>query len=295
MTTVAFLGLGRMGAPMAARLAAAGHAVRTWNRTPRPEAVPPGAHPASTPAAAMEGASVAITMLADGDALTTVMRGEHGLLAGAAAGSVLVDMSTIGPTAARAAAAEAAAAGMSFLDAPVSGSVAAAQAGTLTAMVGGEREALERAAPVLDAITQAQIHLGPTGTGAAMKVALNLMLAVFNESIAELLALAESAGIDRRNAYDVLAGGVLAAPYVAYKRATFEDPAGTPVAFSIALMRKDVELALGVAAEGGVEASVGEAAARLLDRALSAGMGERDVASVVELLAAPASEREAAR
>jgi 3-hydroxyisobutyrate dehydrogenase-like beta-hydroxyacid dehydrogenase len=283
-TSVAFLGLGRMGAPMAARLACAAHELRVWNRTPRPELVPAGATAAATPAEAVAGARVAITMVADAGALDAILDGPGGLLAGAAPGTVLVDMSTIGPEAARAVAQRAAGAGLAFLDAPVSGSVPAATDGTLVAMVGGDAAALETARPALEAITRAQLHLGPVGAGAAMKVALNLMLAVVNQSIAETLALAEGAGIDRAAAYDVLAGGALAAPYVGYKRAAFTDPANAPVAFSVELMRKDVGLGLALASAGGVEAGAGEAAAALLDRALAAGLGARDVASVLELL-----------
>jgi 3-hydroxyisobutyrate dehydrogenase-like beta-hydroxyacid dehydrogenase len=282
---VAFLGLGRMGAPMAARLAAAGHELRTWNRTPRPQLVPPGAIAAATPAEAVDGAEIAITMLADADALGTVLGGEHGVIAGAPRGCVIVDMSTIGPEAARAVARQVQAAGLDFLDAPVSGSVPAATEGTLVAMVGGSEDALERARPALEALTRAQLQLGPNGTGAAMKVALNLMLAVVNQSIAETLALAEGAGIARADAYDVLAGGALAAPYVGYKRAAFEDPQHAPVAFSVDLMHKDVGLGLELARDVGVDAGTGSAAAVLLDRARAAGLGQRDVSSVLQLLA----------
>jgi 3-hydroxyisobutyrate dehydrogenase-like beta-hydroxyacid dehydrogenase len=290
MSTVAFLGLGRMGAPMAARIAAAGHELRVWNRTPRPERTPAGARAAATPAAAVDGAQVAITMVADAAALDAVLDGPEGLLANAAPGTVIVDMSTIGPEAARGAAARVEAAGLAFLDAPVSGSVPAATDGTLVAMVGGDAAALERARPALAAITREQLHLGGSGAGAAMKVALNLMLAVVNQSVAETLALAEGAGIDRAAAYEVLAGGALAAPYVHYKRQAFTDPANAPVAFSVELMRKDVGLGLALAQAGGVDAGAGEAAAALLDRALAAGLGERDVASVLELLSPAARE-----
>ncbi|MDO8211895.1 NAD(P)-dependent oxidoreductase [Conexibacter sp. CPCC 206217] len=285
MSKIAFLGLGRMGSPMAARLAAADHELRTWNRTPRPELVPPRALESATPAAAADGAEVVITMLADADALGGVLRGEQGIFAAAPRGCVLIDMSTIGPLAARAVAREAQAAGLDFLDAPVSGSVPAATDGSLVAMVGGCAETLRRVQPVLAAITRAQLHLGPSGAGAAMKVALNLMLAVVNQSIAETLALAAGAGIAREDAYDVLAGGALAAPYVGYKRAAFVDPANAPVAFSVDLMRKDVGLGLELAREAGVDVGVGSAAALLLDRARAAGLGGRDVSSVLELLA----------
>jgi 3-hydroxyisobutyrate dehydrogenase-like beta-hydroxyacid dehydrogenase len=282
---VAFLGLGRMGAPMAARVAAAGHALTAYNRTPRPEAVPPGARGAATPREAARDAEVVITMVADARALDALLDGPDGVLAGAPAGAVLVDMSTIGPDAARAVAARAAERDVAFLDAPVSGSTPAARSGELVAIVGGDAAALERARPVLATMTRAQLHLGPTGAGAAMKLALNAALAVTNQTIAEALALAERSGIARERAYDVLAAGALASPYVGYKREAFLDPDGTPVAFAIDLMAKDVALAAGLARDVGVALPVVDAARAQLERARDAGLGQRDLAAVLETYA----------
>jgi 3-hydroxyisobutyrate dehydrogenase-like beta-hydroxyacid dehydrogenase len=277
---VAFLGLGRMGAPMAARLD--GFNLTVWNRTPRPERVPAGARSADSARAAVEGAEVVVTMVADGDALLALL---DDVLAGDLADdAVLVDMSTIGPVAAREAGARCSRAGVAFLDAPVSGSTPAAASGQLVAMVGGNAEALERARPVLEAMTRAQLHLGETGTGAAMKLALNLALAVTNQTIAETLLLAERAGIPRSAAYDVLEAGALASPYVGYKRAAFEDPDGQPVAFSIELMRKDVRLALELAERAGLDLPAGRSAAHGLDRALDGGLGEADLVAVLRAL-----------
>jgi 3-hydroxyisobutyrate dehydrogenase/2-hydroxy-3-oxopropionate reductase len=287
VTRVAFVGLGRMGAPMAARLAAAGHEVAVFNRTPRPELVPGGASSSSSCAEAAAEADVIVTMLADGAALNAVLDGDDGLLAGARAGAVLVDMSTIGPDAARAVAARAAAAGLEFLDAPVSGSVPAAQSGQLVAMVGGELAVLDRVRDVLGAMTRDQLHLGPTGAGAAMKLALNLALAVTNETIAETLLLAERAGISRAAAYDVLAAGALASPFVGYKREAFADPLAAPVAFSVDLMRKDVTLALALADAAGLDVPAGRSVQGVLSAASAAGLGDRDIAAVLTALDVP--------
>lgn len=280
---VAFLGLGRMGAPMAARLSEFDLSV--WNRTPRPERVPAGAGAAATPREAVAGADVVVTMVADGDALIALLEGPDGVFAGDLADdAVLVDMSTIGPAAAHDVAVRATRAGLAFLDAPVSGSTPAAQSGQLVTMVGGPAQALEHARPVLAAMTREQIHLGETGTGAAMKVALNLALAVTNQTIAETLVLAERAGIARAAAYDVLEAGALASPYVAYKRAAFEDPEGTPVAFSVELMRKDVRLALELASRSGLDLPAGRSAADGLDAALERGLGDEDLVAVMRAL-----------
>jgi 3-hydroxyisobutyrate dehydrogenase-like beta-hydroxyacid dehydrogenase len=291
VTAVAFLGLGRMGAPMAARLATAGHELTVWNRTPRPDRQPAGAAGADSPAQAAAGAEVIITMVSDAAALEEVL---DGALAGASPGAAFVDMSTVGPAAAQAAAARAARAGCAFVDAPVSGSVASAQAGSLIAMAGGDTAAVDRVRPVLAAIVADVVHVGPSGAGAGMKLALNLALAVTNQAVAETLVLAEAAGVARERAYDVLATGALGSPFVRYKRAAFEAPGAVPVAFSVDLMRKDTALALELAAVGGVALPVGGAAHAALERAAATGLGGRDIAAMAEVVAAataPADRR----
>jgi 3-hydroxyisobutyrate dehydrogenase/2-hydroxy-3-oxopropionate reductase len=151
-------------------------------------------------------------------------------------------------------------------------------------MVGGEREAYERAAPVLDAMTKGHVLLGPSGAGAAMKLAVNTMIAVTNESIAETLSLAERFGIDPEVAYDVLAGGVLSSPFLLYKRGAFLHPDTEAVAFTTALMRKDAELAQELATRLGVRLPAAAAAAGVLEEAVRSGLGDADMASVITLL-----------
>jgi 3-hydroxyisobutyrate dehydrogenase-like beta-hydroxyacid dehydrogenase len=286
MAALAFLGLGTMGAPMARRLAAVGE-LTVWNRSAARVAEVAGAAAAPTPAAAAAAADVIVTMVSDGAALNAIVDGPEGILAGARPGALLIDMSTIGPAAARATAARCAERDVGFLDAPVSGSVALATAGTLTTMVGGPRELFERARPLLAAMTRAQLHLGGHGAGAAMKVALNLALAVTNQAVAETLALAEAEGIRREDAYEALASGALGSPYVAYKRAAFLDPEGAPVAFPVAMMRKDVALAQALARDQYVPIAVGDAVALALDALIARGLGERDVSSALSAIVAP--------
>jgi 3-hydroxyisobutyrate dehydrogenase-like beta-hydroxyacid dehydrogenase len=281
--SVAFLGLGRMGAPMAGRLAQARFPLAVWNRTPR--AAPEGARLASSPRDAAAGADVVVTMVSDAAALDAVLDGPDGVLAGARSDSVLVDMSTIGLQAARDVARRCARARVGFLDAPVSGSTPAAASGQLVAMVGGDTATLERVRPVLAALTRDQLWLGPTGAGAAMKVALNLAVAITNQGVAEVLALAQRSGIDRQRAYDVLSAGAVGSPYVQYKREAFLDPESTPVAFSIDLMAKDIALALGVARDAGVALPLGQVVGASLERARGAGLGDHDLAGVLALYA----------
>src|SRR5438105_2753360 len=176
MAKLAFCGLGHMGAPMAARLVSAGHEVAVWNRSP--EKVEPlaglGARAAETPADAAAGAEAAITMLADPEALEEVVFGPGGLAEGLSPGSTLIDMSTVGPDAVRSVA-ERLGDAVEVLDAPVLGSIAAAESGSLKIFVGGSEEAFQRWSPVFE-VLGTPFHLGPLGTGASMKLVANSTL-----------------------------------------------------------------------------------------------------------------------
>ena len=273
-----------MGLAMARNLLAAGFPLVVWNRTAErcTPLVVAGAKAVAEPRG-LAADDVVVTMVSDGRAARSVLL-ESGLLDELRPGSVVLEMSTIGPTAVAELAAEAARRGVHLLDAPVSGSVSVAEAGQLFAMVGGDREAYELVAPVLDAMTKGHMLLGPSGAGAAMKLAVNAMIAVTNESLAETLALAERFGIDRERAYDVLAGGVLASPFLLYKRGAFLHPDMEPVAFTTALMRKDVSLAQDLAVSLGVRLPAAAAASSMLEEAVRNGLADADMASVMTLL-----------
>jgi 3-hydroxyisobutyrate dehydrogenase/2-hydroxy-3-oxopropionate reductase len=283
MTTVAVVGTGRMGGAMARAIAAAGHDVVLQNRTrercdPIAEAI--GARIVDTPAEAAAAADVTITMLADDAAVGAVYAGPDGLVEGAHEGGVLVDMSTVLPATIRSVEAAVRATGSGLLDAPVSGSVSLAQNGQLTLMVGGDEADLERARPILEAVAKTIFHLGPLGSGAAMKLAVNVVIFGLNGALAEGLALAEASGVDRALAYDIIAAGAAGAPYVGYKRAQFLDPGGSPVAFSLALTEKDLRLITETATAVGQP--LPQTAVNLeLVRAAAASLGaDRDFAAV---------------
>ena len=255
MTTVAVVGIGRMGSAMARCLARAGLPLVVHNRTrDRAEALAAelGARVASTPAEAASGADVVLTMLADDAAVRSVYDGADGLLAGAGRGTVLADLSTVTPHTLRAFESAARSAGVGLLDAPVSGSVTTAESGQLTLMVGGATEDLARARPALEPLAKAIVHVGPLGSGAAMKLAVNTVIFGLNEALAEGLVLAEAAGIDRSVAYGVIAESAVGAPYVGYKRAAFLEPDSTPTAFALELAEKDLRLIETLAASLGV-------------------------------------------
>jgi 3-hydroxyisobutyrate dehydrogenase-like beta-hydroxyacid dehydrogenase len=287
MTTVAVLGTGRMGSAMARALRAAGHDLVLHNRTAAAAerlADELGARVASTPAAALAEADVALTMLADRDAVDAVYRDDGGLLEGVRDGHVLLEMSTVEPAVARALAPEVAAAGGALVDAPVSGSVALAERGQLTIMAGGDGDAIERARPVLDALAGRVFHLGPVGTGAAMKLSVNAVIFGLDVALSEAIVLAERSGIDRAAAWDVLEASAAGAPFVGYKRAAFLEPAATPTSFALELAEKDLRL-IGALADA-VELPVRQARTNLelIREAASTQGAERDFASVAEHL-----------
>jgi 3-hydroxyisobutyrate dehydrogenase-like beta-hydroxyacid dehydrogenase len=283
---VAFVGIGKMGLPMAGNVLRAGHELTVFNRTL--ERCDPlrgdGATVATSAAEAVRDAEVLVTMLADPTAVAGQILDDEQVLADAPEGLVWLEMSTVGPTAAREFAARAAGAGVTMLDAPVSGSVTVAEAAALVAMVGGEAAALERARPVLEAMTKAHFHLGASGAGAAMKLAVNVMIASQTVAISEALVMAEAAGIERADAYEVIGAGALASPFIDYKKAAFLDPDGTPPAFALDLMRKDLKLALEQGEAAGLPLLGASAASAAVTLAAGLEGGDEDLVRVADAL-----------
>ncbi len=287
MTRVALLGTGRMGAAMARALAAAGTDLVVWNCSPGPAralADELGAAVATSPADAARRAEICLTMLADEPAVAAVYGGPDGLVAAGRPGLVLVDLSTVPPSTILGLEPSVRASGAGLLDAPVSGSVSTATAGQLTLMVGGDPADLERAMPGLEPLARRIFHLGPLGSGAAMKLAVNTVVFGLNGALSEGLVLAERAGIDRNVAYDVLVESAVGAPYVAYKRSAFIAPESTPTAFALELVEKDLRLITAFADGLGVPLPQAETNLETIRQAeLSQGVGA-DLADVARHL-----------
>jgi 3-hydroxyisobutyrate dehydrogenase-like beta-hydroxyacid dehydrogenase len=281
---VGFAGLGRMGAPMARNLARAGLLGGVYNRTRSVAdelASETGVESCATPAELAAGANVLVTMVADDQASTAVYTG---FLESLRPGTVAIEMSTVGIAHVQHLAREVEARSGVLLDAPVSGSVALAEAGTLTVLVGGDAATVERVAPVLQALGSTIVHLGAIGAGAAMKLAVNTVVYGLNGALSEGLVLAERSGIPRALAYEALASSAVAAPFVHYRRAAFERPAETPVAFRLALARKDLDLILSLADEVGAGLPQAQLNAEVLRAADEAGFADADVSAVAEYL-----------
>ena len=280
MTTIAFCGLGQMGAPMAARLLDAHHDLSVWNRTPERAAplVERGAHQAVSPADAAGRAEVVVTMLADPAALEGVVLGPEGVAAGISSGATLVEMSTVGPDALRDLASRLPE-GVDALDAPVLGSVPQATEGTLKVFVGGEADVFERCRPVLEAMGT-PTHLGPLGAGASMKLVANSILGALMCGLAEAMALADALGLDPAAVLDILAESPIGAT-ARSKRALIEGGEYRPPNFKLSLAVKDLGLVTSAADAAGVELRLAPAARSWFERADAAGLGDLDYSAVI--------------
>jgi 3-hydroxyisobutyrate dehydrogenase-like beta-hydroxyacid dehydrogenase len=285
MTAVAWIGLGAMGARMARRLADAGHDLTVWNRTPgRADALSAaGARVAATPADAAREADVVFLMLADPAALGAVTEGPAGVAAEVGAATTVVDMSTVGP----AAVAELRALlppEVALLDAPVLGSLAEADAGSLTLLVGGPADAVSRARPLLSSLGDV-VHLGATGCGAAAKLVANFALLGTVGVLGEALAIADGLDLPREVTWRLLAHTPLAGQ--AARRRTVVESGDFPARFPLTLARKDADLVVAAADVAGVDVRIARAARSWLAAAESAGLGNLDHAAVLDHISAP--------
>lgn len=287
MARVAMIGTGRMGAAMAARLAGAGHEVTLFNRTRhRAEQVADqhGGQVVDTAAQAADAAEVVLVSLADDAAVTAAYTGEDGLAAGVRPGTTVLEMSTVAPATVQQLATLVTGAGGVLLDAPVSGSVPSVQKGELAVLVGGDAEALERARPVLDSFAGRVFHLGTLGSGATVKLAVNSVVHALNHALSEALVLAERAGVERAKVYEVFANSAVAAPFVNYKRESFLDPESAPVAFSLALVGKDLDLITALAEQVDARHDLSGTVRSTVAEAVAAGLGESDMSALAGLL-----------
>lgn len=287
MTRVAVVGAGRMGGAMVGTLRRAGLDVTVWNRTGAVAdevGARTGATPAATPREAVEGADVVISSLADDAAVRETYAGPDGVAAGLGQGQIVLEMSTIAPDTVREVASLVEARGATLLDAPVSGSVPVVEKGELAIMVGGDVSAMERVRPVTDVLAARVFHVGAQGAGATVKLAVNALIHAIDVGLSEALVLAEKAGVERSAAYDVIAAGAAAAPFVLYKRAAFERPDETPPAFLLELMGKDLDLILSLAHEVGAPMAQAELNHEIVSRALASGLAGRDMSAVAVYL-----------
>jgi 3-hydroxyisobutyrate dehydrogenase-like beta-hydroxyacid dehydrogenase len=285
VVTIGFVGLGVMGGTIAKRLLGAGYTVRGYNRTAAKAAAlrGPGLIPVPTPRDAARGASVVFSMVSDGDALSEVCSGEHGILAGLSSSGVYVDLSTVGPVASESARIATEEHGARFLAAPVSGSVSTIEEGRLSFMVGGNEQTLNEVRPVLLDIGPVITHVGTVEQAAAMKLAVNLSVAIQVIAFSEGVLLAERYGIRPDQSVDVLLHSVIASPMLAYRGPFLLDPPEDPW-FTVALARKDLRIVLDMAERTNLPLWSAAAAAPVMAAAEALGYGQAELASVGDAL-----------
>jgi 3-hydroxyisobutyrate dehydrogenase-like beta-hydroxyacid dehydrogenase len=268
---------------MARQLVDSGFAVTVYNRSPAAAqsfAADTGAAVAGSARELAERCSVIVMMLSDGAAVLDLLAGDGGLVAGLSPGDVVVDMGTSGRADTDEARRRVAEAGAHLVEAPVSGSVVAAESRALLIMAAGEAEPLATALPVLHGIADRVVEVGGPGAGAAMKLGVNSVVFAINQAIAEALVLCERAGIERSTAYDVFEASAVAAPVVHYRRAVFETPDTAPVTFPIDLAVKDLDLILSLADRVGAPMPQAATNRRAMTAAAAAGLGASDMGTI---------------
>jgi 3-hydroxyisobutyrate dehydrogenase len=298
METIGFIGLGNMGAPMAANLVKAGHQVSGFDLVPKAVAAlaAKGGRAATSAAEAAGAGDIVITMLPAGPQVRSVYLDEDGLLANARRDALLIDCSTIDVETARAVAAAAKEAGFDMLDAPVSGGVAGAEAASLTFMVGGEAEVFARAQPILAAMGRTIVHAGPAGNGQAAKICNNMILGISMIAVCEAFSLAERLGLEAQTLFDISSkssGQCWAlTSYCPVPGPVPASPANRDYApgFTASMMLKDLRLAQQAAGATATATRLGAAAAHLYQLFVDEAAGGLDFSGIYRLIRKPQSK-----
>ena len=284
---IAFLGLGTMGAAMAANLARAGFQVSAWNRTPgrAPELAKLGVETAENPAAASADAGIVVICVSNTPDVEAVMFGQDGVVGGARAGTLIIDCSTIAPSGSWDFAARLKEHGLSMVDAPVSGGSEGAKNATLTIFVGGDEADFERARPVLEALGRTITHVGPIGAGQAVKAVNQVILAGTYLGVAEGIVLAIKAGLDVEQVVEALGGGAAQSWVLANRSGRMIDN-DYPLGFKVALHRKDLGIALELANQLGAVLPVTALAAQLETGLIAGGHADDDMSALARAIRA---------
>jgi 3-hydroxyisobutyrate dehydrogenase-like beta-hydroxyacid dehydrogenase len=282
---IGLIGLGYMGKPMARNLAAAGAIMTVHNRSRASvdELVAEGMAPALSPKDVAEASDIIITMLTDTAAVKAVMTGPEGVMAGLAAGKLVIDMGTTKVPDTRALAELAAEKGAMYVDAPVSGGTIGAENGTLTIMAGGAEDAFARAQPVLAVLGERITHVGPVGTGQVAKAANQVIVGLNIGAVAEALALARRAGADPAKVREALSGGFADSRILEVHGQRMIDGAFAPGAKST-IQRKDMDQALELAEQLGLEMPATSLSRDLYDKLIGAGDGDLDHSALIKAI-----------
>ncbi|MDQ3656013.1 MAG: NAD(P)-dependent oxidoreductase [Chloroflexota bacterium] len=281
--SVAFLGLGAMGLPMARNILNGGHELTVWNRSEGRAALAAeaGATRAASPREAAAGAGLIGLSLSTPDVVESIVLGDDGLLGGCAAGTIVIDFSTISPSMSRRLSAACLERQVHFLDAPVSGGVEGADAGTLTVMVGGEAEAFARAQPVFDAVGGTVQHVGPSGAGLSIKLINQMLVGVNLAAVLEAYVMAERAGIDLQVMFDVLKTSAGSSVMLTRNVPDFLMRDRYEPGFALKHLVKDLDLVTQMGKEVETSLFTPAVALQLFRNGLAAGLGEKDMSAAI--------------
>lgn len=282
---IGFIGLGIMGRPMVRNLIRAGYDLTIYNRSSGPvaELTAEGASAAASPRAVAELTDIVITMLPDSPEVEAVIAGPDGVLAGARAGTLVIDMSTISPSVSRALARAAAERGVGMLDAPVSGGDVGARQGSLSIMAGGSAADFERAMPIFEVLGKSAVHVGASGAGQIVKACNQIVVALTIEAVSEALVLGSKAGVAPETILKVLSGGLAANRVMEVRGSNFLEHDFTP-GFKVALHHKDLGIALAAGREFGVPLPVTSVVDGMLQALRQKDRGELDHSALLTLL-----------
>lgn len=282
---IGWIGLGKMGLPMASQLAGAGYPLTVFNRTAAKCAplTKRGAEAAETVAAAASGAGIVISMVSDDSALEAVALGADGIFANAEQGTPFIDMSTVSPVISAKIAAAAAEAGLPYLRAPVSGSVAVAEQGALVILASGPESAFEQCRPAFETIGGKIFYIGGDEQARYLKLSINIMVDITSMMMGEALAFGESGGLDWRQMIDIIAASAVGAPVIQYKLETLKNRDFAP-AFTARQMAKDFDLALSTANAANLPLPITALVRQHWSAMIGSGRGEKDFFAYVEML-----------
>lgn len=284
---IGLIGLGKMGAAIAARLREQGERVIAWDRDAARvrAAAEQGAGAADGPRAVAEGAEIVLSIITEDTGARALWEGKNGFLQADIAGRLFIEMSTLQPMTARSLAAQAAARGAAFIDSPLLGSIPTVRLGNLVALVGGAEADVARARAVLGHLTARIEHVGPVGAGAAMKLVVNNMMGCYLQVLAESLLLGESQGLPLARMIEVIGASIMATPWFQAKKPVLLG-GKDDVTLDIRTLRKDILSVVATAALGGVPVPAAAVAASSMSAAVQAGEGGKDIAELVAFLRA---------
>lgn len=291
MSVIGWIGLGKMGEPMARRLRAAGYGLQVFNRSPdkADRLVAEGARLARTPLEAAQGAGTVFVMVADDAALCQTVLGPNGALAAMDRGATIVEMSTVSPRVSEEVAAAAAERGVGYLRAPVSGSVAFAESGKLTVLASGPQAVYEATLPLLAHLSARQFHVGEGCQARVLKLAINMMVGLSAAMVGEALALGQAYGLDRSKVLEVMGASAVASPLIGYKLEMLRTRDYAP-AFEARMMAKDFDLVLDAAHDAATPMPLAAQVREGWSALIAAGDGDEDFFKYAELAARAAGQ-----